>query len=56
MRIVSLDEKTYSRFRPYITMGRKIIIVRESREKNLAYFRPLFIYTLEFFSKTIRSI
>jgi len=50
-----LTEEKYREMRPVVTSNREVVIVVESRERNLAYFGPSFIYTLEFLVELLKQ-
>jgi len=49
-----VTEEKYREMRPAVADNSRVIIVVESREKNLAHFGPSFIYTLEFLSEVLK--
>jgi len=49
-----LTEEKYREMRPAIAVNRRVVMVVESRERNLAHFGPSFIYTLEFLVELLK--
>jgi len=49
-----LTEEKYREMRPVVAVNRRVIMVAESRERNLTHFGPSFIYTLEFLAELLK--